>query len=314
MNTVQFYCNIVDLFRMCRLDRVFSGGDAGCKTLFSDLVEPLVDGLLAGSSASVIAYGQSGSGKSRVMGFADTAGDTGGSGNGGGIGGSAADLAGVEAKHAAGAAAGPLACRQDGDAAAVARNGWAGAVLLRAAVHLFEQIDELQQRDSDVQVGTTGTRRAARIARQYCCFWAGHSMECSNCATDVGASAARASLLGWQPSLLGGHDSPHEPSGRPTLDCVHIHVEHCLPFATQQVSVACAVCEVSGAKVLDLKHPSDLPPRVPERALSEEGAGLTHEAVSSAAKLQVCLGELMYSDRHKHLACRSALCRRRAPA
>jgi len=78
--------------------------------------------------------------------------------------------------------------------------------------------------------------------------------------------------------------------------------------------VACAVCEVSGAKVLDLKHPSDLPPRVPERALLEEGAGLTHEAVSSAAQLQVCLGDLVYSDRHKHLAFWSALCRKRAPA
>ncbi len=153
---------------MCRLDRVFSGGDAGCKTLFSDVVAPLVDGLLAGGSASVIAYGQSGSGKSRVMGFADTAGDTGGSGNGGGVGGSAAGLAGAEAKHGAGAAAGPSACRQDGDAAAASGSGWAGAVLLRAAVHLFEQIDELQQRDSDVQVGTKGTRHATRIARQYC--------------------------------------------------------------------------------------------------------------------------------------------------
>lgn len=66
-----------------------------------------------------------------------------------------------------------------------------------------------------------------------------------------------------------------------------LETERRRPCCVVQVSVTCAACEVRGTAVLDLLHPSDVPHCVAERALSDEDAGLTQEAVASAQELQV---------------------------
>lgn len=103
------------LSRVCRLGRAFGDVGASVATLAADLLPPVIDGLLAGEDATVIAYGQSSSGKSHAMGLLP---------------------AGVAADDIADAGTSQT------------------AVLPSAARQIFKQIEELQHGDSDVQVCT----------------------------------------------------------------------------------------------------------------------------------------------------------------
>lgn len=49
-------------------DQVYGGGGMGPSNIFSDCVEPLVQGVFKGYNATVLAYGQTGSGKTYTMG------------------------------------------------------------------------------------------------------------------------------------------------------------------------------------------------------------------------------------------------------
>jgi Kinesin motor domain len=49
-------------------DQVYGGGGLSPTTLYSDCVEPLVQGIFSGYNATVFAYGQTGSGKTYTMG------------------------------------------------------------------------------------------------------------------------------------------------------------------------------------------------------------------------------------------------------